>query len=450
MNELTPTQKTILEAAIGHLNGSIHPLPENLKGEAARKVIKCLLKKELIEEDGHEAWRITEAGYRAIGLTLPQDAEVQHNAIDDYEADVVTAEQSVMTETADATTDLATDIPTTVGQADGEPFTTLNVEVDDTLAQLPEETSCLNVSTTAALTLADAEKAYAEADAAYEAAAKAYQDADDALNKTIRKGKSQAIIEQAREEMVAAREAANQTAEAAMTAQTILNSIASQATTDADTTDETPTALPTADKLPKFITIEVSPVMRIAIEAALNTPLAMTIDGEPDPTMETGENFEEDIAAAEQSLAETQTQASTEADERALIALLEIISRRHLSIETLETRLSDSLDFHNIAVWCIRNALIAAYEAGLQAAKKPTIKRTPKASADKAPRDNKKSMVLAMLARPDGATIEQIADATNWQTHTIRSFLSIAKKKGANIEMAGTSTDGSRIYHIAA
>jgi len=40
------------------------------------------------------------------------------------------------------------------------------------------------------------------------------------------------------------------------------------------------------------------------------------------------------------------------------------IAQASLDIETLETRMSDSLDFHDLAVWSIRNALIAAYEAG--------------------------------------------------------------------------------------
>jgi hypothetical protein len=40
------------------------------------------------------------------------------------------------------------------------------------------------------------------------------------------------------------------------------------------------------------------------------------------------------------------------------------IARNHLSIETLQTRRSDSLDFHNVAVWAVRNALAAAYQAG--------------------------------------------------------------------------------------
>ncbi len=40
------------------------------------------------------------------------------------------------------------------------------------------------------------------------------------------------------------------------------------------------------------------------------------------------------------------------------------VARRHLTIETLETRHSDSLDFHDCAVWSIREALIAAFESG--------------------------------------------------------------------------------------
>ena len=49
-------------------------------------------------------------------------------------------------------------------------------------------------------------------------------------------------------------------------------------------------------------------------------------------------------------------------------ALLLEIAERHLFVETLETRNSDSLDFHEHAVWAIRSALEAAYEAGHRAA----------------------------------------------------------------------------------
>ena len=44
--------------------------------------------------------------------------------------------------------------------------------------------------------------------------------------------------------------------------------------------------------------------------------------------------------------------------------LLEI-ARRHINrIETLETRRSDSLDFHEVAIWELKSALEAAYRAG--------------------------------------------------------------------------------------
>lgn len=49
---------------------------------------------------------------------------------------------------------------------------------------------------------------------------------------------------------------------------------------------------------------------------------------------------------------------------------LEQIAQRRLRLETLETRKSDRLDFHEVAVWNIQDALNDAYEAGKAAAKK--------------------------------------------------------------------------------
>ncbi|KVN20729.1 MULTISPECIES: hypothetical protein [unclassified Burkholderia] len=48
-----------------------------------------------------------------------------------------------------------------------------------------------------------------------------------------------------------------------------------------------------------------------------------------------------------------------------LEALLERIAFEHLGLDTLETRHRDSLDFHDCSVWSIRDALIAAFEAGV-------------------------------------------------------------------------------------
>ncbi len=48
--------------------------------------------------------------------------------------------------------------------------------------------------------------------------------------------------------------------------------------------------------------------------------------------------------------------------------LLEIAAKHFHTIETLETRNSDRLDFHDVAVWAIRAALAEAYAAGVAAA----------------------------------------------------------------------------------
>jgi len=48
--------------------------------------------------------------------------------------------------------------------------------------------------------------------------------------------------------------------------------------------------------------------------------------------------------------------------EKAIAVIAELVLR----IETLETRRMDSLDFHEVAVWSVREALQQAYEAGYE------------------------------------------------------------------------------------
>ena len=43
-----------------------------------------------------------------------------------------------------------------------------------------------------------------------------------------------------------------------------------------------------------------------------------------------------------------------------------LIAEKHLNIETLETRNSDHLDFHDVSVWGVRSALEAAFKAGIE------------------------------------------------------------------------------------
>lgn len=52
---------------------------------------------------------------------------------------------------------------------------------------------------------------------------------------------------------------------------------------------------------------------------------------------------------------------------------LNTIAREALGLDTLDTRKSDRLDFHEHAVWAIREALERAYDAGRKA---PPPRRT--------------------------------------------------------------------------
>ena len=59
----------------------------------------------------------------------------------------------------------------------------------------------------------------------------------------------------------------------------------------------------------------------------------------------------------------------TEQAEKDIDRQLQQIALDHLFIDTLETRNSDRLDFHEVSVWAVKSALMAAYEAGRQAAR---------------------------------------------------------------------------------
>jgi hypothetical protein len=52
----------------------------------------------------------------------------------------------------------------------------------------------------------------------------------------------------------------------------------------------------------------------------------------------------------------------------------------------------------------------------------------------------KQALMIEMLRRPEGATVEQIAKATGWQHHTIRGAISGALKKKLGLTVEATRT----------
>ena len=90
--------------------------------------------------------------------------------------------------------------------------------------------------------------------------------------------------------------------------------------------------------------------------------------------------------------------------------LLAEIARKHLFIETLEERNCDSLDFHDVNVLCVKDALLAAYRAGAEAARASGA-ATAEANTDGGLPDPAGIDVHALLAaRRQIATIWSIED----------------------------------------
>jgi Protein of unknown function (DUF3489) len=84
--------------------------------------------------------------------------------------------------------------------------------------------------------------------------------------------------------------------------------------------------------------------------------------------------------------------------------------------------------------------------------KKSPVKASRRARAQKGAtesRTNKKTEVLALLKRVKGATLPEIMEATGWQKHTVRGFVSILGSKGGEKIESAKNAAGERSYRIA-
>lgn len=78
--------------------------------------------------------------------------------------------------------------------------------------------------------------------------------------------------------------------------------------------------------------------------------------------------------------------------------------------------------------------------------------KTAKTTKPKDNRATKQDHVLALLRRQDGASIDEIVEATDWQPHSARGFLSGAVKKRLGIDVVSEkdADSGERRYYVAA
>ena len=78
-------------------------------------------------------------------------------------------------------------------------------------------------------------------------------------------------------------------------------------------------------------------------------------------------------------------------------------------------------------------------------------RRRPSRAQPRSREGTKEALLIAMLRRPEGATIAQVIEATGWQPHTVRGAISGALKKKRGLEVTSEKNEGGeRVYRIAA
>lgn len=81
-------------------------------------------------------------------------------------------------------------------------------------------------------------------------------------------------------------------------------------------------------------------------------------------------------------------------------------------------------------------------------AAKPAARRGPAKAPAKLP-TTKAETILGLLRRPKGASVPEMADATGWQNHSVRGFLSGELKKKRGLAVLSDRVDGVLRYRLA-
>ncbi len=80
----------------------------------------------------------------------------------------------------------------------------------------------------------------------------------------------------------------------------------------------------------------------------------------------------------------------------------------------------------------------------------PPASIEPIKAAPRTRENTKQAQIIAMLQRPEGATISQIVEATGWQQHTVRgTFAGTLKKKLGLLIVSEKDSQANRVYRIA-
>jgi hypothetical protein len=61
---------------------------------------------------------------------------------------------------------------------------------------------------------------------------------------------------------------------------------------------------------------------------------------------------------------------------------------------------------------------------------------------------SKQAAVVALLSRPQGATLAALIAATGWQAHSVRGFLASVVRKKLGLTLDSEKPDGERVYRL--
>jgi hypothetical protein len=71
--------------------------------------------------------------------------------------------------------------------------------------------------------------------------------------------------------------------------------------------------------------------------------------------------------------------------------------------------------------------------------------RAPKPPSPRA--GTKQAQIIAMLQRPEGASVAEMVEATSWQSHTVRGAISGALKKRLGLPIVAEKVEGTGMFY---
>lgn len=130
-------------------------------------------------------------------------------------------------------------------------------------------------------------------------------------------------------------------------------------------------------------------------------------------------------------------------------AILADIAQQHFDIETLETRNSDRLDFHDVSVWSIKAALSESYERGYEKGQQTTAEPT---AAESGVTADLRIDLLEQIAQTAKTDAERFVAHTSWTTEdpmaTLTTFADNSASNALTPKLATAAQDILRRLRI--